>query len=89
MATTSWQPEQCAHFSDLFAQLGLPNSPAQIARFINANRPLANDVLLHAAPFWTPAQSQFIREERTRDEPPWTELIDQLNTALRDAEVPT
>lgn len=77
-------PEQCAHFSDLFEQLGLSSSPADIAAFINKHRPLAGNVLLHAAPFWTTAQSQFIREERKRDEPPWTELIDQLNTALRD-----
>ena len=76
-------PEQCAHFSDLFDQLGLPSTPAGIAQFINTHRPLDGDTLLADAPFGSPAQAQFLREERARDEPPWSELIDQLNTALR------
>ena len=36
------------------------------------------------APFWNRGQSQFIREKKQGDEPPWNILIDQLNTALRD-----
>mgnify|MGYP003608408644 CR=1 FL=1 len=76
-------PEQCAHFSDLFDQLGLSSTPAGIADFINGHRPLAGPVLLADAPFWTPAQAHFLREEMQRDEPPWSELIDQLNAALR------
>lgn len=77
-------PEQCAHFSDLFDQLGLPSQPAQIAEFIHRHRPLAGDVLLADAPFWKLDQAQFIREKKQLDEPPWTILIDQLSTALRD-----
>ena len=78
-------PEQCAHFSDLFDQLGLSSRPADIADFINRHRPLKGQVLLADAPFWSTGQAQFLREEMQRDEPPWSELIDQLNTALRAA----
>ena len=76
-------PEQCAHFSDLFDQLGLSSTPVAIADFINGHRPLDGKVLLADAPFWKPDQAQFLREELQRDEPPWSELIDQLNVALR------
>lgn len=78
-------PEQCAHFTDLFDQLGLPSEPAEIATFINRHRPLDGEVLLADAPFWTLAQAQFIREKKLRDEPPWTLLMDQLSVALRRA----
>ena len=80
----SLMPEQCAHFTDLFDQLGLPSSPADIAGFINTHRPLPGDMLLVDAPFWNRGQSQFIREKKQGDELPWNILIDQLNTALRD-----
>ena len=43
-------PEQCAHFSDLFDQLGLSSTPAGIADFINGHRPLAGPVLLAELP---------------------------------------
>ena len=75
---------QCAHFTDLFDQLGLPSEPKQIADFIATHRPLPDVVLLADAPFWNAAQSQFIREKKLSDEPPWTLLMDQLGAALRD-----
>ncbi|MDO5086757.1 MAG: DUF2789 family protein [Comamonadaceae bacterium] len=75
--------DQCACFSDLFDQLGLPSSPAQIADFITTHQPLPGDVLLADAPFWNTAQAQFLREQKQRDEPPWAILIDQLGEALR------
>lgn len=36
---------------------------------------------LEEAPFWTPAQSQLLREERL-DDADWIVTIDQLNIAL-------
>ncbi|PJK09450.1 hypothetical protein CO610_03555 [Lysobacteraceae bacterium NML95-0200] len=75
--------DQCASFTDLFLQLGLPSSPEAIADFIAEHRPLAGDVLLADAPFWNEGQAQFIREQKRMDEPPWTILIDQLSEALR------
>ena len=72
-------------FHDLFAQLGLPNSPEAIAAFLNQHRPLPNNVLLADAPFWDAGQAQFIREKKLEDSPEWTQLIDQLSEALRDS----
>ncbi|THF62551.1 DUF2789 domain-containing protein [Pseudothauera rhizosphaerae] len=69
-------------FSDLFAQLGLPGDAAAITRFITTHRPLPEDVELADAPFWTPAQAAFLREELGEDAD-WAELVDQLNAALR------
>jgi len=74
---------QCACFTDLFDQLGLPSSPPEVAQFILQHRPLPDDVLLIHAPFWSEAQSQFLHEKKQQDEPPWNILIDQLSTALR------
>ncbi len=71
-------------FSDLFDQLGLDSTPERIADFIVQHRPLANDVLLQDAPFWSAGQAQFIAEKKKLDEPPWSILIDQLSNALRD-----
>lgn len=73
----------CASFTDLFDQLGLPSTPEKIADFIVEHRPLPGNTLLVDAPFWTPAQAQFLREQKQLDEPPWTILIDQLSEALR------
>lgn len=75
-------------FHDLFAQLGLPNTPEAIAAFIARHRPLAGDVLLPDAPFWDAAQAEFLREKRAADAPEWAGLIDQLSEALRDDPVP-
>jgi hypothetical protein len=69
-------------FSELFAQLGLPNDDASIGSFINSHRPLAPELLLAQAPFWTPAQSSLLKDEIRRDAD-WAEVIDQLNLALR------
>ena len=71
-------------FHDLFAQLGLANSPEAIAAFLHQHRPLPNDVLLADAVFWDESQAQFIREKKLEDSPEWTQLIDQLSEALRE-----
>ncbi|MDO4232897.1 MAG: DUF2789 family protein [Lautropia sp.] len=75
--------EQCASFTDLFDQLGLPSSPEKIADFLNEHRPIPGNTLLADAPFWTPGQAQFLREQKALDEPPWAVLIDQLSEAMR------
>ena len=75
---------QCAGFTDLFEQLGLPSSPLAIADFIAEHYPLPGNMLLADAPFWSTGQAQFIREQRQLDAPPWNLLIDQLGEALRD-----
>ena len=69
---------------ELFAQLGLPDSPADIRRFVNEHRPLPLTLNLSEAPFWTPSQVNFIREEWHADGGDWTQQIDTLNALLRE-----
>lgn len=75
--------DQSIHrFSELFAQLGLPADKEAIAQFIAAHSPLRADIDLADAPFWTPAQATFLKEEKLEDAD-WAELVDQLDVALR------
>ena len=70
------------HFSELFAQLGLPRDDAGIRAFIERHRPLPAATLLADAPFWTPAQAALLHEQKQQDAD-WAEIVDQLNLALR------
>jgi len=65
----------------LFAQLGLPNSDAQIDAFI-ASHSIADTTLLQDAPFWGEAQQHFIAESLAVDGD-WSEVIDELDVRLR------
>lgn len=69
-------------FSDLFDQLGLPSDEAEIRQFLQSHTPLAADIALPDAAFWTTSQSTFLREEILKDAD-WAEVIDQLNMSLR------
>ena len=69
-------------FSELFAQLGLASDEQAIGQFLAAHRPLADEIALADAPFWTAAQAAFLREELLEDAD-WAEMVDQLNVALR------
>lgn len=69
------------NLDNLFAQLGLPSDQAAVENFIKTHSPLASNILLSEAPFWTPAQASFLREEILNDAD-WAEVIDQLNTKL-------
>ena len=71
------------HFSDLFAQLGLPNDDLAIQHFLASHAPLHGDFRLPEAPFWTPAQAAFLREAILQDSD-WVEMVDQLSVALRE-----
>ena len=67
--------------NNLFAQLGLPADDGAIDRFIADHRPLGNGVALYRAPFWTPAQRAFLKEEIIEDAD-WASVIDELNSRL-------
>ncbi len=69
-------------FAALFAQLGLPADDASIQAFIESHAPLAGDIRLHEAPFWTPAQSHLLHSSLLEDAD-WAEVTDRLNLALR------
>lgn len=66
----------------LFAQLGLPNDPDAIARFIATHRPLAADLALSAAPFWTASQCAFL-QQGLADDADWSAIVDALSLRLR------
>ncbi|HEY4081365.1 MAG TPA: DUF2789 family protein [Burkholderiaceae bacterium] len=70
--------------AELFAQLGLPDSPAQIRQFIAEHRPLPLTLNLSEAPFWTPSQVAFLREQWLADDGDWVVQIDELNASLRE-----
>ncbi|MES2181187.1 MAG: DUF2789 domain-containing protein [Pseudomonadota bacterium] len=67
--------------NNLFAQLGLSSDQVAIENFIKTHSPLATNILLADAAFWTPAQASFLREEILNDAD-WAEVIDQLNARL-------
>jgi hypothetical protein len=67
--------------NNLFAQLGLPSDDSAIERFIQTHNNLAGNLTLSEAPFWTPVQAAFLREEILKDAD-WAEVIDQLNARL-------
>lgn len=67
---------------ELFRQLGLPDDTAAIEHFLAAHRPLAPEVALADASFWSPSQAQFLREKLC-DDGDWAELVDQLSQRLR------
>ena len=71
------------HFSDLFAQLGLPNDELGIKHFIASHFPLSPDFRLPDAPFWSPTQAAFLREAILQDSD-WVVMVDQLSAALRE-----
>lgn len=68
---------------DLFAQLGLPDSPAEIQGFVRRHRPLPDHLRLADAPFWTDSQASFLREQLRVDDD-WAVQIDSLNALLRE-----
>lgn len=69
-------------FHELFEQLGLPSDAVGIGQFIATHSPLADDVKLPDAAFWTPAQAAFLHESCVQDAD-WAMLADQLSVALR------
>ena len=66
---------------ELFAQLGLPSSPEAIQAFIEARRPQAAHVALPDAPFWTPSQAEFLRDQ-VQNDADWAGVIDALDGAF-------
>jgi hypothetical protein len=67
--------------TNLFAQLGLDNSPSAIKDFI-ASHKLPADISLAQATFWNEAQANFLKENLKQDAD-WCVVIDKLNLLLR------
>lgn len=68
--------------SELFTQLGLPSSSAEIEAFFERHRLHAEQSLLDAA-FFSAGQKQFLREALAADSD-WAEIVDQLDLSLRE-----
>lgn len=68
-------------FHELFEQLGLPSSEAEIRQFIAAHRPLPGDVKITEAPFWSDSQARLLKELLLQDAD-WAVVVDHLNVAL-------
>lgn len=69
-------------FTNLFAQLGLPNDPEGIQMFLRAHSPIPAGVRLEEASFWTPAQATFLKEDVAHDGD-WAIVADRLSAVLR------
>lgn len=70
------------YFSELFAQLGLPDDDAGIRQFLARHAPLDDTIQLADAPWWSDSQAAFLKEQIVADAD-WAEVVDQLNAALR------
>lgn len=70
------------NMNTLFAQLGLPNTDADVDRFIENHQLFTRIIPLSDATFWSVSQASFIRESLAEDSD-WSELIDELDTRLR------
>ncbi|MCI0652854.1 MAG: DUF2789 domain-containing protein [Methylococcaceae bacterium] len=66
----------------LFLQLGLTNRSEDIDAFVERHQRLEPGIPLDQAPFWTEAQSTFLREAISEDSD-WCEAVDELDTRLR------
>ncbi|MGR3890170.1 DUF2789 domain-containing protein [Pseudomonas sp. 1152_12] len=66
----------------LFKQLGLPDDPVSIEKFVAVHSPLKPDLKLADAFFWTPSQRAFLRDGML-DDADWAEVVDELNVLLR------
>lgn len=67
----------------LFKQLGLPEDPVSIEKFVAVHSPLKPDLKLADAFFWSASQRAFLREE-ILDDADWAEVVDELNLLLRE-----
>ena len=74
------------HFSELFAQLGLPSEPVDILHFLTVHNAMADGVRLPDAPYWTLSQASFLRESLSHDSD-CSAVVDQLSNALRGPQV--
>lgn len=70
------------NISALFAQLGLPADEAAINAFIVTHSPLAPELAVEDAPFWTPAQRGLLQTGICADAD-WAGVIDELSVRLR------
>ena len=74
---------QTPTLATLFEQLGLNSDQQSIDEFVSKHA-LADDVKVSEAPFWTPQQARFLKEE-LREDADWAPVVDELNVLLHQA----
>jgi hypothetical protein len=67
----------------LFDQLGLDSDQGSIDAFVAKHYPLPDDVKISEAPFWSPSQAAFLKEEIMNDAE-WEPIVDELNVLLHE-----
>ncbi|MES2821102.1 MAG: DUF2789 domain-containing protein [Pseudomonadota bacterium] len=65
----------------LFEQLGLASDPTSIDAFIARHYPLADEVKVSEASFWSATQGAFLKEQLMIDAE-WAPIVDELNARL-------
>ncbi len=68
--------------SDLFQQLGLPDSSDAIESFVKKHALSSEEKLIEAS-FWSEPQAAFL-QEAIADDSDWAEVVDQLDARLRE-----
>ena len=71
------------NLKNLFEQLGLPSDDESISQFIASHRPLAHEIELAQAPWWTAGQAAFLHEAIEEDAD-WAMVVDELDSRLRE-----
>lgn len=69
--------------SSLFAQLGLPDDPASVTRFIDRHQ-IAPHQPIAKADFWNTSQARFLHDALIEDAE-WIEAVDLLATLMTKA----
>ncbi|MCS5557882.1 MAG: DUF2789 domain-containing protein [Oceanospirillaceae bacterium] len=68
--------------SALFEQLGLEGTEIAIKDFIDSHGPLAGNIELHKADFWSSSQASFLQQVKNEDAD-WAGIVDQFDALLR------
>lgn len=67
----------------LFDQLGLNSDQDSIDAFVEQHGPLADDVKVSEADFWTDTQQKFLKDQMQLDAE-WAPAVDELNALLHE-----
>ena len=65
--------------TNLFSQLGLPNSQKEIDSFVQSHS--IKNIAIYDASFWNDFQKSFLKEELLNDSD-WSSVIDELTALL-------
>lgn len=70
------------NLNSLFAQLGLDSTNEGIDAFIHTMEPIPRNIPIYKADIWTNSQASFLKEA-LEDDADWAEVVDHLDSMLR------